>query len=156
MAKKFITAEQKERANNRLVLNFGILLAGALVMLYVYNFTKAGYPVEVKKVLGILGIVFAAVTVVMFVIGLIKKSRLKNYSAIPFGAFLSCAIISYFHKIPFLTKKWPAFRIEDGVTVILILMVAYFVILAVVTGIYLATHSVYVEKKQVMHKKKRK
>lgn len=155
MEKKFITKEQKEKVNNRLVLNFAILLAGALVMLYVYNFASAGYPMQVKSVLGVLGIVFAVIAIAMLVLGFTKIPKLKNYSAIPFGAFIPCALISYFHKIPFLTAKLPAFSIKNAVVVTLILMVVYFIALAIYTGIYSATHTVLIEKKKIQHKKKK-
>lgn len=155
MEKKFITKEQQERVSNRLVLNFGILLAGALVMLYIYNFTAAGYQAQVKSVLGVLGIVFLAIAIAMLVLGFKKYPKLKNYSAIPFGAFIPCALISYFHKVPFLSAKLPAFSAENAVVLTLILMAVYFVVLAIYTGIYSATHTVLVEKKKIHHKKKK-
>lgn len=155
MEKKFITKEQKEKVSNRLVLNFGILLAGALIMLYVYNFSASGYPLEVKSVLGVLGIIFAVVAIAMLVLGLTKYPKIKNYSAIPFGAFIPCAIISYFHKIPFLTSAFPTFSITHAVILTLILMAVYFIVLCVYTGVYIATHPVLVEKKKIQHKKKK-
>ena len=155
MEKKFITKEQSERVGNRLVLNFGILLAGALLLLYVYNFAAAGYPVQVKNVLGVLGIMFLVLAIAMLVLGFKKFPKLKNFSAIPFGAFIPCALVSYFHKVPFLTKALPGFTIQNAIVVTLILMAVYFVALAVYTGIYNATHTVLIEKKKIQHKKKR-
>lgn len=155
MEKKFITKEQSERVGNRLVLNFGILLAGALILLYVYNFAAAGYPAEVKKVLGVLGIIFLVVAVAMLVLGFKKFPKLKNYSAIPFGAFIPCALVSYFHKVPFLSNALPGFTIQNAIVVTLILMAVYFVALAVYTGIYNATHTVLIEKRKIQHKKKK-
>lgn len=155
MEKKFITKEQSERVSNRLVLNFGILLAGALILLYVYNFVQAGYPVQVKNVLGILGVVFLIVAIAMLVVGFLKFPKLKNYSAIPFASVIPCALISYFHKVPFLTNAFPGFTIQNAIIVTLILMAVYFVALAVYTGIYNATHTVLVEKKKIQHKKKK-
>lgn len=155
MKKTFITKEQSEKANNRLVLNFGILLAGALVLLYVYNFAQAGYPVQVKNVLGVLGIVFLVLAVAMLILGFKKWPKLKNYSAIPFAAIVPCALISYFHEIPFLSNALPGFTIQNAIIVTLILMAVYFVVLAVYTGIYSATHTVLVEKKKIQHKKKK-
>ena len=155
MKKTFITKEQSEKANNRLVLNFGILLAGALVLLYVFNFAQAGYPVQVKNVLGVLGIVFLVLAVAMLILGFKKWSKLKTYSAIPFAAIVPCALVSYFHKIPFLTNAFPGFTIQNAIIVTLILMAVYFVVLAVYTGIYSATHPVLVEKKKIQHKKKK-
>ena len=46
MEKNFITKEQKDKVSNRLVLNFGVLLAGALVLLYVYNFYASGWNTQ--------------------------------------------------------------------------------------------------------------
>ncbi|MBQ3181767.1 MAG: hypothetical protein IJB50_03315 [Clostridia bacterium] len=155
MKKTFLTKEQSEKANNRLVLNFGILLAGALVLLYVFNFAQAGYPVQVKNVLGVLGIVFLVLAVAMLILGFKKWSKLKTYSAIPFAAIVPCALVSYFHKIPFLTNAFPGFTIKNAIIVTLILMAVYFVVLAVYTGIYSATHPVLVEKKKIQHKKKK-
>lgn len=155
MEKKFITKEQKEKVSNRVVLNFGILLAGALVLLYVYNFSDAGYPTEVKSVLGVLGIIFIVLAIAMLVLGIVKFPRLKNYSAIPFGVFVPCALISYFHKIPFLTRAFPAFSITHAIIATLILMVVYFIALLIYTGIYLSTHPVLVAKKKIQHKKRK-
>ncbi len=155
MKKTVITKEQSERVNNRLILNFGILLAGALILLYVYNFAQAGYPVQVKNVLGILGIVSLVVAVLMLVLGFKKWPKLKIYSTIPFAVIIPCALISYFHKIPFLTNAFPGFTIQNAIVVSLILMAVYFVVLAVYTGIYSATHTVVVEKKKIQHKKKK-
>ncbi len=155
MEKKIITKEQSERVSNRLVLNFGILLAGALILLYVYNFAQAGYPVQVKNVLGVLGIVFLVLAIAMLALGFKKFPKLKNYSAIPFGAFVPCALVSYFHKVPFLSKALPGFTIQNAIVTTLILMAVYFIVLAVYTGIYNATHTVLVEKKKIQHKKKK-
>ena len=155
MEKKFITKEQSEKVSNRLVLNFGILLAAALILLYVYNFASAGYPMQVKNVLFVLGIVFLVIGAAMLVLGFKKFPKLKNYSAIPFGAFVPCALVSYFHKIPFLSKAWPGFTIQNAIVVTLILMAVYFVALAVYTAIYTKTHPVLVEKKKIQHKKKK-
>ncbi len=155
MEKKFITKEQKEKVSNRLVLNFGILLAGALIMLYVYNFTVSGYSLEVKNVLGVLGIILAVIAIAMLVLGFTKYPKFKNYSAIPFGAFIPCALISYFHKIPFLSSAFPTFSATHAIIITLLLMALYFIVLCVYTGIYMATHKVIVEKKVIHHKKKK-
>ena len=73
MEKKFITKEQKEKVSNRLILNFALLLAGALILLYVFNFNM-GYPTQVKEVLFVLGIIFALIGIVMLVFGIVKKN----------------------------------------------------------------------------------
>lgn len=153
MEKKFITKEQKERVSNRLVLNFGVLLAGALVMLYAYNFATSGYSVQVKQVGVILGIISAVLAVAMFVLGLTKLPKMKNYAAIPLGVFLACAVVSYIPLIPAFAKYH--YTIEMSIWLVLILMVVYFVVLSIYTAIYTATHPVLVQKKKIQHKKKR-
>ena len=75
MEKTYITREQKEKISNRLVLNFGILLAGALVLLYVYNFYASGWNTQLINVLSILGIIFGVAAIAMFVLGLKKPVR---------------------------------------------------------------------------------
>ncbi len=149
MEKKFITKEQKEKVSNRLVLNFGILLAGALIMLYVYNFVSAGYTSSVKNVLLTLGIIFAVLTVVTFVLGMKKFPSLKKYSPVALGAFIACGVVAS-------TKFIPSFPIKTSVLVVFILMAVYFIVMAIYTGIYLKTHPVLIEKKNIHHKKKRK
>ncbi len=149
MEKKFITKEQKEKVSNRLVLNFGILLAGALIMLYVYNFVSAGYTSAVKNVLLTLGIIFAVVAVATFVLGMKKFPSLKKYAPVALGAFIACGVVAS-------TKFIPTFPIKTAVLSVFILMAAYFVVMAIYTAIYLGTHKVVVEKKKIQHKKKRK
>ena len=153
MEKKFITKLQREKVSNRLVLNFALLLAEALFLLYIFNFNMA-YPVQVMNVLTVSGIIFAVICILMLVIGFVKKSsKLKRYSAIPFGAFIPCVLIAYAQKIPAITNSNYTTKTAIGLT--LILMIAYFVILAIYTGIYLGTHPVLVEKKKIHHKKKK-
>lgn len=153
MEKKFITKEQREKANNRLVLNFGILLSGALILLYIYNFNSA-YPIQVKTFLGVLGIIFALLGIAMLILGFKKNPKLKNYSALPFGAFIPCALISYISKLPIAVSH--NYTTEKAIGISLILMLVYFVILGIYTAIYLKTHEVLVEKKKIQHKKKKK
>ncbi len=149
MEKKFITKEQKEKVSNRLVLNFGILLAGALIMLYVYNFVSAGYTLAVKNVLLTLAIIFAVVAVATFVLGIKKFPSLKKYAPVALGAFIACGVVAS-------TKFIPAFHIKTAVLSVFILIAAYFVVMAIYTAIYLGTHKVIIEKKKIQHKKKRK
>ncbi len=153
MENKFITKEQKEQVSNRLVLNFALLLAGALLLLYVYNFSM-GYPTQVVSVLSVLGIVFAVLGVLMLVFGFVKKnSKLKKYSAIPFGAFIPCALVSYISKIPAVASS--SYSTKTAIGISLILMLVYFVVFAVYTAIYLKTHPVLIEKKKIHHKKRK-
>lgn len=149
MEKKFITKEQKEKVSNRLVLNFGILLAGALIMLYVYNFVAANYISSVQNVLLTLGIIFAVVAIATFVLGMKKLPSLKKYAPVALGAFIACGVVAS-------TKFIHTFPIKTAVLSVFILMVAYFIVMAIYTAIYLGTHKVIVEKKKIQHKKKRK
>ena len=149
MEKKFITKEEKERISNRLVLNFGILLAGALAMLYVYNFVAAGYTSAVENVLFVLAIVFAIATILTFILGKKKFPSLKKYSPICLGIFIACGIVAS-------TKFINAFPVKTSILLVFILIAVYFAILAIYTAIYLKTHPVLVEKKKIQHKKKRK
>lgn len=153
MEKKFITKEQREKASNRLVLNFGILLAGALILLYIYNFSSA-YPTQVKTFLGVLGILFALLGITLLVLGFTKYPKAKNYSALPLGAFIPCALVSYVSKLPIAINH--NYTTEKAIGLTLILMLAYFVVLGIYTAIYLGTHEVLVEKKKIQHKKKKK
>lgn len=149
MEKKFITKEQKERVSNRLVLNFGLLLAGALVMLYVYNFVSAGYTSSVQNVLLTLGIIFGVLAVATFVLGIKKLPTLKKYAPVSLGAFIACGVVAS-------TKFIATFPIKTAVLTVFILMAVYFMVMAIYTAIYLGTHKVLVEKKKIVHKKKRK
>lgn len=150
MEKKFITKEQKEKVSNRLVLNFGILLAGALILLYIYNFNSA-YPAQIRTFLGVLGIIFLLLGIAMLVLGFKKNPKYKSYSSLPFGAFVPCALVSYVSRLPIY-----GYTAEKAIGLSLILMLVYFVVLAIYTAIYLKTHQVLVEKKKIQHKKKRK
>ena len=72
-----MTKEQREKISNRLTLNFGILLCGALIMLYVYNFVVAGYVHETVNFVGIVGILSAVAAIVLFVLGKVKYRKSK-------------------------------------------------------------------------------
>lgn len=153
MEKKFITKEQKEKVSNRLILNFALLLAGALILLYVFNFNM-GYPTQVKEVLFVLGIIFALIGIVMLVFGIVKKNtKLKKYSSIPFGAVIPCALVSYISKIPAVAES--SYTTETAIGISLILMAVYFIVLSIYTAIYLAKHPVLIAKKKIQHKKKK-
>jgi len=149
MEKKFITKEEREKVSNRLVLNFGILLAGALLMLYVYNFTAAGYIGQVQNVLFVLSIVFLIAAALAFILGYKKLPSLKKYRTLFLGIFVGCAIVSS-------TKFIQAFPIKASILAVFVLMAVYFIVIAIYTAIYLKTHTVIIEKKKIQHKKKRK
>lgn len=153
---KFMTKEQREKISNRLTLNFGILLCGALIMLYVYNFVTAGYVHETANFLGIVGILSAVAAVVLFVLGRVKYPKIKNYSAIFLGIFIA-ALIVYAPRITFIANLLPAFTIKTAIIVVFLLMLAYFIVFAIVSGIILKTHPVApVEKKKIQHSKRKK
>ena len=149
MEKKFITREQKEKVSNRLVLNFGILLAGAWIMLYVYKFVSAGYWNSVQNVLLVLGIIFAVGAVATFILGKKKCPCLTKYAPILLGSFIVCGIVAS-------TKFITSFPIKTAVISTFIEMAVYFIVMAICTAIYLKTHTVVIEKKKIVHKKKRK
>ena len=154
--KNFITKEQREKISNRVVLNFGALLCGALVMLYVYNFIIAGYSVSTVNLVGIVGIVSAVLAIVMFVLGLKKFPKIKNYSGIFLGMFIA-ALIVYASKFGFVTNLIPAYTAKVGVIVVFVLMAVYFIAFAVATAIYLKLHpEMPSEKKKIQHKKKKR
>ncbi len=149
MEKKFITKEQKEKVSNRLVSIFGILLAGSLIMLYIYNFVAANYIRATQNVLLVLSIIFFITTVLTFVLGMKKFPKVFKFWPVSLGAFIACGIVAS-------TKFIYDFPIKTAVLTVFILMAVYFIVMAVYTAIYLGTHKVVVEKKKVVHKKKRK
>lgn len=151
-----MTKEQREKISNRLTLNFGILLCGALIMLYVYNFVVAGYVHETANFVGIVGILSAIVAIALFVLGKIKYPKIKNYSAIFLGMFIA-ALIVYAPRIPFMANLLPTFTIKTAIIVVFLLMLAYFIVFAIVSGIMLKKHpEAPVEKKKIQHAKGKK
>ena len=161
MEKNFITKEQKDKVSNRLVLNFGVLLAGGLILLYVYNFYASGWNTQLLNVLSILGIIFGVAAIAMFVLGLTKCPKTKKYAAIPLGAFIATALIAYLPKFNFFMAGFSNifhkhYSTGMAVVVCLILMAIYFIALSIYTAIYLKKHPVLVEKKKIVHNKKRK
>ena len=148
MEKNFITKEHKEKVSNGLVLDFGIVLAGALIMLYVYNFVSAGYVASVQNFMLVMGIIFAVGAVATFVLGKKKCPKLTKYAPTLLGAFVIAAVVAS-------TKFIPAFPIKTAVIATFILLALYFVVRAIYTGIYLKNHPVLIEKKKIVHKKKK-
>lgn len=165
MEKKFITQQQKEKMSNRVVLNFGILLAGALVLLYVYNFYVSGYMLPLFKTLRTLGYIFAVLAAAMFGLSFMKKFRnMRNYAAIPFGAFIATVLLAFLpdfttYSSPFMVQfnniTGKMYDFKMAVLIVIALMVLYFIALSVYTAIYLAKHPVEVQKKKIQHKKKK-
>ena len=122
---KVMTRERKEQLSNRLVLNFGILLGAALVMLYVNNALRSGgtYRSVTYIVLLVLGIIGAVGAVVFFIIGKWKKSKLKNYSAIFLGTFILCAML-YIVKFNWI----PGYTNVISVIAVYVAMALYFIV----------------------------
>lgn len=153
---KVMTKEEREKLSNRLILNFGILLCGALIMLYVYNFVSAGYAVQTAYTVGVIGIISALAAIVFFALGKTKFPKIKNYGAIFLGMFIA-ALITYSPRFGFVTKLLPSFTMKTAVIAVFILMLAYFIVLSVVTAIILKTHpEAPVEKQKIQHAKKKK
>ncbi len=124
---------RREKLSNRLVLNFGVLLIAAFVLLYVYKFLQSGYVLVTINVLFVLGIIAAVGAIAFFVLGLTKFPKLKNYSAIFLGVFLVCFVYWFATSgvSPFPTNvKW----ITVGVYAA---MAIYFIILAIVINVQL-------------------
>lgn len=152
---KFMTREEREKISNRLVLNFGVLLCGALVMLYVYNFVSANYVKETMNFVGIAGILSFIAAIVFFVLGKTKMPKIKNYSAIFLGIFIA-ALITYAPRFGFVASLVPAFTVKVAIVSVFLLMLAYYIVLAIVCGVILKTHpEAPVEKNKVHHAKKK-
>lgn len=154
--KKVMTREEREKLSNRLILNFGILLCGALIMLYVYNFVNAGYTVQTANAVGVVGIISAVAAIVFFVLGKTKFPKLKNGGAVFLGMFIA-ALVTYLPRFGFVTKLVPSFTMKTAVVAVFVLMLAYFVVLSVVTAVILKTHpEAPVVKQKIQHAKKKK
>ena len=102
---KFMTKEQREKVSNRLILNFGIILFGALVMLYVFNFINAGYVTEAQNVVGVIGIIAAVLAVAALILGKTKQPKLLTFAPVLLGIFLAGGITYLPRLIPALAPK---------------------------------------------------
>ena len=71
-----LTKERKEQLSNRLVLNFGVLLIGAFLMLYVNGLLRGNYSKLMYTIILVLGILGAVSAVLLFVLG--KKKEFKT------------------------------------------------------------------------------
>ena len=150
--KKFMTKEQREHVSNRLILNFGILLFGALIMLYVYNFIGAGYVRQTQNVLGAIGIASAVVAIVFVVLGKLKNANFLTVVPVFLGMFIAGAIT-------YLPRFVSNLQAKTAVIIVFWLMLAYFIVMAVITAIILKVHPEQPKEKKVVHhakKKKRK
>lgn len=148
-----MTRKQKEQLSNRLVLNFGILLAAGLVLLYVNSALRSGIRISnpTYLVIMILGIITLALGIYVLVLGKTKKPRITNYCAIFFGVAIGCAVlyISKFNWIPGIDRM-------NAVIPVYILMAVYFIVLSIVTAIQLRKPLVKSESEKIQHKKKKK
>ena len=132
MAKE-MTKERQERLSNRLVLNFGILLGVALVMLYVNNALRSsGIRTATYTVLLILGIIFALLAIGFYFVGKYKAPKIKKYSPLCLGGFIICAML-YVSSLSLI----PGYSNIKAVIVVYIAMAVYFIVLAIVTSIQL-------------------
>lgn len=145
---KYMTKQQREAISNRLILTFGILLCGSLVMLYVYNFISAGYMRETQNVIGVLAVIFAVLAVVSVVLGKIKNKKFMRPFPTFLGAFIGGAIV-------FLPRLIPAFQAKTAVILVFVLMLVYLIVMAIITGIILKLHPEQPKEKKVVHAKKK-
>lgn len=125
-------------------------------MLYVYNFVAAGYAKQTALFVAIAGIVSLVATIVFFVLGKTKCPKMKNYSAIFLGMFIA-ALITYAPQFGFVKSLIPAFTMKSAIVTVFILMLVYFIVISVISGITLKTHpEAPTEKKKIQHKKKKR
>lgn len=150
-----MTKEKREQISNRLVLNFGLLLLGALLMLYVRSAIMSTFSKIAYIVILILGILGLASAIALFVVGKSKKPRLRNYSAVGLGVFVVSALVylSKLNLFSFYTKN-------IAVATVYIAMLVYFIIMAIYTAVMLkkplVKDPVAAEKAKALKKKKKK
>ncbi len=142
-----MTREEKERISNRLVMNFGILLLAALVLLYVRSALSSSFSGITYTIILIVGIACLLASIVMFVLGKKNSSKIKNYSAIPFGVFVGSMVL-YAAKLNII----PLYRWNTAVATLYLLMLIYFTVMAVITAIQLRKPLI----KPARNKKKKK
>ena len=156
-----MTKEKREQLSNRLVLNFGILLVGALVMLYVNSAIKNTFAVTKVAyiVILIIGILGAIAAVTLFVLGKKKNPKLKNYSAVGLGVAI-CSAMVYASKMITVHKFFPFYTKDFAVIAVYLLMLIYFVVMAIYTAVMirkpLEKDPVLVAKAKAMQKNKKK
>lgn len=146
-----MTKENKERLSNRLVLNFGILLAAGLVLLYVNTALRSGgnamnWAYLFLLITGILSIVLG---LFLLIWGKLKKPAVKNYSAVCLGTLIGSAAI-YITKFGFI----PGYDKVKAVICVYIAMAIYFVVMAVITAVLLHKPTIKSEAELVARQKK--
>ena len=148
-----MTKERKEQLSNRLVLNFGILLVAAVVLLYVNTALRnPGSKNLTYLIIMIAGIVSAAAAIFLFVWGKLKKNAAKNYSAIGVGVWAGCVML-YASK---LVSWFPGYTSVKAVVAVYIAMAVYFIVLAIITGVMLSKPLEKDPRKKIVHAKKRR
>ncbi|MBE7036297.1 MAG: hypothetical protein E7403_03275 [Ruminococcaceae bacterium] len=146
-----MTRKQKEKLSNRLVLNFGILLAAGLVLLYVNSaFQSYRLANSLYSIIQIVGIIALVLGAYVFIVGKLKKPVIKNYSAIFFGISIGCGIL-YTSKF----RLIPGIQSSNAVIPVYVAMAVYFIVLAIITGIQLKKPLVKTENEKIKHKKKK-
>lgn len=147
-----MTRERKEQLSNRLVLNFGILLVAAVVLLYVNTALRNASSRELTYLIVLIaGIVSAVLAAFLFVWGKLNKPAAKNYSAIPLGVFIGCVIL-YGSKVVSL----PLYNHVNAVIAVYLAMAVYFIVMAIITAVMLRKPLVKDPSKKIVHAKKRK
>ncbi len=147
-----MTRERKEQLSNRLVLNFGVLLVAAVVLLYVNTALRnAGSRELTYLIVLIAGVVSAVAAAFLFIWGKMNKPAVKNYSAIGLGTFIGCALIYASKVVPV-----PVYDHVAAVITVYIAMAVYFIVLAIITAIMLRKPLIKDPSKKIVHTKKRK
>jgi len=148
-----MTREKKEQLTNRLVLNFGILLAGALILLYLNSALSSNSMITTVTywILLVVAILSILLGIFLLVWGIKKKNDAKNYSAVCLGTFVASFIL-YLPKLGWIH----AFNRGKAVATVYILMALYFIVLSIITAIQLRKPLVKSADKKIVHKKKRK
>lgn len=147
-----MTRKQKEQLSNRLVLNFGILLAASLILLYVNSALRSGISVSntTYTIIQVLGIICLVLGIYFFAVGKTKKCKFKNYSAIFFGVAIGCAIL-FIAKLGWI----PGVDRMNAVVPVYIAMAVYFIVLAIVISVQLRKPLIKTEAEKIKHKKKK-
>ncbi len=145
-----MTKEQREKISNRLVLNFGILLAGAFILLYVNSALQSNSKATtfMYNALPYVAILSIILGLVIFFWGKIKKNNIKNYSAVCLGTLIASFIL-YMPKFGWI----PNFTSSKAVITVYIAMAVYFVVMAIITAVLLRKPLV---KTPVHHTKKKR
>ena len=145
-----MTRQEKERLSNRLVANFGILLAGALVLLYVNSALQSNSVATtfIYYALPVVAALSLALGLFLFFWGKKKGNAAKNYSAVCLGTLVA-SIVLYFPKFGII----PGFISKDAVLTVYILMAVYFVVMAIITAFMMRKP---LTKEPIRHAKKRK